>query len=211
MTTPQIIGLYGASRSGKDSVAEILVDDFGYEQRAQAAAIRAILLGLDPVISDNKGTYFTMQHLFQAHNENWDEVKAASSESVDYMIRLGQTCRDVLGLDVWLNTAFPPIGSDKKVVISDIRQPNEYEAVKARGGEVWKIVRPGVEKRGMDGLLDHLHFDAVLFNNGTLSDLRGMVQANIATNMNNKSVKGTGYGDTFSLEQKRILNDPHHA
>lgn len=194
MTTPQIIGLYGPSRAGKDSVAEILVDDFGYEQRAQAAAIRKILLGLDPVISDNKGTYFTMQHLFQAHNENWDEVKAASSESVDYMIRLGQTCRDVLGLDVWLNTAFPPIGSDKKVVISDIRQPNEYEAVKARGGEVWKIVRPGVEKRGMDGLLDHLHFDAVLFNNGTLSDLRGMVQANIATNMNNKSVKGTGYG-----------------
>lgn len=193
--TPQIIGLYGPSRAGKDSVAEILVDDFGYEQRAQAAAIRKILLGLDPVISDNNGVFRTMQHLFQAHNEDWDQVKAASSESVDYMIRLGQTCRDVLGIDVWLNTAFPPIGSDTKVVISDIRQPNEYDAVKARGGEVWKIIRPGVEKRGMDGLLDHLHFDAVLYNNGTLSDLRGMVQANIATNMRDKEVKGTGYGD----------------
>lgn len=194
--TPQIIGLYGPSRAGKDSVAEILVDDFGYEQRAQAEAIRKILLGLDPVISDNNGTYRTMQHLFQAHNENWDEVKAASSESVDYMIRLGQTCRDVLGIDVWLNTAFPPIGSNVKVVISDIRQPNEYEAVKARGGEVWKIIRPGVEKRAMDGLLDHLHFDAVLYNSGTLTDLRGMVQGTIATNMRDKEVKGTGYGNT---------------
>lgn len=207
MTTPQIIGLYGPSRAGKDETAAILVSDFGYEQRAQAAAIRKILLGLDPVISDNKGTFYTMQHLFQAHNENWDDVKAASSESVDYMIRLGQTCRDVLGIDVWLNTAFPPICKCPglittkctcvKVVISDIRQINEYEAVKARGGEVWKIIRPGVEKRGMDGLLDHLHFDVTLYNNGTLSDLRGMVQANIVTNMNNKAVKGTGYGEGY--------------
>ncbi len=129
-----------------------------------------------------------------AYDQNWDEVKARSSESVDYMIRLGQVCRDVLSKDVWLNTAFPPIGSETKVVISDIRQENEYDAVKARGGEVWKIIRPGVEKRAMDGLLDHLHFDVTLYNNGTLIDLRGMVQANIATNMRNKEIKGRGYG-----------------
>lgn len=195
--TPQIIGLYGPSRAGKDETASILVSDFGYEQRAQAAAIRKILLGLDPVISDNNGTYRTMQHLFEACDGNWDKVKAMSSESVDYMIRLGQTCRDVLGLDVWLNTAFPPIGSDVKVVISDIRQENEYQAVKDRGGEVWKIVRPGVEKRAMDGLLDHLHFDAVIYNRGSLLDLRSMVQGVIATNMRNAEVKGKGYGGGY--------------
>lgn len=196
MTTPNVIGLVGNSRAGKDEVAKILVADFGYEQRAQAAAIRKILLGLDPLLKDDHGNIYSMRELFEICNENWDVVKAASKESVDLMIRLGQTCRDVLGLDVWLNTAFPPIGSDVKVVISDIRQENEYDAVKARGGEVWKIIRPGVEKRAMDGLLDHLEFDAVLYNNGTLVDLRGMVQASIATNMRNKEVKGN-YGTRF--------------
>lgn len=189
MMTPQIIGLYGDSRAGKDATAAVLVADFGYEQRAQAAAIRRILLGLDPVIQGNNGTFYTMQHMFEACEEDWDKVKAFSSEATDYMIRLGQSARDNLGINVWLETAFPPIGSEKKVVISDIRQVNEYEAVKARGGEVWRITRPGTVRRGMDGLLDHLTFDAHLHNIGSLVDLRGMVQASIATNMDNKRKK----------------------
>jgi hypothetical protein len=192
--TPNIIGLYGPSRAGKDEVARILVQDFGYEKRAQADAIRKLLLGLNPLIKDNEGTVWRMEDLFKYCGYNWDNVKAESYEATEYMIRLGQSARNVLGLDVWLNTAFPHIGCDIKVVISDIRQANEYEAIKERGGEVWKIVRKGVEKRGMDGLLDHLHFDTIIHNNGTLIDLRGMVQSIIATNMRNTEVQGTGYG-----------------
>jgi len=59
--------------------------------------------------------------------------------------------------------------------VSDIRQLNEFEAVKARGGEVWKINRPGVELRGMDGLLDHLEFDEYIDNDGTLEQLEAQV------------------------------------
>src|SRR5689334_3763706 len=124
----RLIGLYGPSRAGKDETARILVDDFGFEQRAQAAAIRTILLGLNPIIKDDKGDTWNLKDLFHACGENWDNVKAMSRDSVDYMIRLGQTCRDTIGLDVWLNTAIPEIGSTKKVVISDVRQPNEYAA-----------------------------------------------------------------------------------
>lgn len=192
----KLLGLYGPSRAGKDECAKILVQDFGFEQRAQAAAIRKILLGLNPAIKDNGGVVWELQDLFDNCHGDWNAVKACSSESTDYMINLGQTCRDVLGIDVWMNTAFPPVGSDTKIVISDIRQPNEYEAVKARGGEVWKILRKGVEKRGMDGLLDHLEFDAIIHNNGTLVDLRGMVQGVIATNIRNSEIKGRGYGNT---------------
>lgn len=176
---PQIVGLYGESRAGKDETAAILIDAFEYEQRAQAAAIREILLGLNPLIVTNDGDIISMQKLFNQCGHNWDNVKAHSRESTDYMIRLGQTCRDVLGINVWLNTAFPPIESTVKVVISDIRQVNEYEAVKERGGEIWKITRPGTEKRDMDGLLDHLTFDAHIHNDGTLEDLRGFVVAQI--------------------------------
>lgn len=189
MGTPQIIGLYGDSRAGKDETAAVLVSDFGYEKRAQAAAIRRILLDLNPLILDDEENLHYMKDLFLRCGDNWDNVKAVSKDSTDYMIRLGQSARDNLGINVWLETAFPPLGSSKKVVISDIRQPNEYEAVKARGGEVWRITRPGTARRGMDGLLDHLPFDAHLHNIGSLVDLRGLVQASIATNMDNATKK----------------------
>lgn len=189
-----LIGLYGPSRAGKDETARILIEDFGFEQRAQAAAIRKILLGLNPIITDNDGESWYLQDLFKAYGSDWDEVKAVCRESVDYMIQLGQSCRDVIGLDVWLNTAIPPIGSTQKIVISDVRQPNEYAAIRERGGHVWKITRPGVEFRGMDGLLEDRHFDAVINNCGSLADLRGIIQATIATTLRNEEVRSTGYG-----------------
>src|SRR5689334_13716004 len=128
-----LIGLYGPSRAGKDETARILVKDFGYQQRAQAAAIREILLGLNPLINDSEGVTWNLVDLFKYCGYNWDEVKRESPDSVDYMIRLGQTCRDVIGLDVWLNTALPHEGCEEKIVISDVRQPNEYEAIRNRG------------------------------------------------------------------------------
>lgn len=197
-----LIGLYGPSRAGKDETAGFLVQDFGYEQRAQAAAIRTILLGLNAPVVDNEGRLWTMQTLFHEHGGDWDKIKAASSESVDQMIRLGQTCRDVIGVDVWLNTAIPAVGSTKKIVISDVRQPNEYAAIKARGGQVWKISRPGVEFRAMDGLLEGYDFDVTIDNRGSLVDLRGQVAASISSQISNSYVQKNDF-----LHPDRYHND----
>lgn len=190
----KLIGLYGPSRAGKDSVAAVLQKDFGFVQKAMAEAIREILLGLNPIIRDNDGEYWYMKDLYNAYDGDWDKIKAASKDSVDYMIRLGQTCRDVLGEEVWLNRVLPPGELKESICISDVRQPNEYYAIKDRGGQVWRITRPGTEKRGMDGLLDHLEFDAHIQNIGTLFDLRGIVQATIANDIQSRQVKGKGYG-----------------
>lgn len=192
----RLIGLYGDSRAGKDETARVLVKDFGFEQRAQAAAIREILLGLNPIIKDNGGVVWELLDLYDQFHGNWDLIKANCSESTDYMIRLGQTCRDIFGVDIWLNTALPTekeLSNGLKVVISDVRQPNEYEAIKSLDGQVWKVSRPGTNRRGMDGLLDGYEFDAVIENRGSLTDLRGSVQAVIATDMRNREVKGRGY------------------
>lgn len=171
----KLIGLYGPSRAGKDEVAKILTNNFSYEQRAQADAIRKILLGLNPLVVRNDGGIVHLQDLYFEYEGNWDLIKADSRDSVDAMIALGQTCRDVLGLDVWLSTALPELGYENPVVISDVRQPNEYEAIVNQGGEVWKISRPGVEFRAMDGLLEGKHFHALIDNNGTLKELEHKV------------------------------------
>lgn len=191
----KLIGLYGPSRAGKDSVAAVLQQDFGFTQKAMAEGIRDILLGLNPVIKDDDGESWWMKDLYNAYDGDWDQIKAVSKDSVDYMIRLGQTCRDVLGETVWLNRVLPPDSVLKEsICISDVRQENEYWAIKQRGGVVWKITRPGTEKRGMDGLLDHLTFDAHIVNVGSLMDLRGIVQATIQADFEQRRTRGKGYG-----------------
>lgn len=188
-----LVGLYGPSRCGKDSVASVLVEDFGFEQRAMAGRIREILLGLDPWLMDTDGVFHTLSGLYRASDGDWDLIKARAPEAVDLMIRLGQTCRDVLGEGVWLDSVMPA-DHEQKVCISDCRQPNEYEAIKDLGGRIWKITRPDVVHRGMDGLLDDLQFDAHIDNCGTLKDLRSLVQATVVADLNASAVRDTGHG-----------------
>lgn len=187
---PYLIGLYGYSRSGKDSVSTVLVDDFGYEQRPMASKIRELLLNLDPSLTMNNGSIVRMKSLFKQCDEDWDIVKANCSESVDWMINIGQGCRDVLGYGVWLDAVLPPHDSQDKIVISDVRQPNEYHAIKERGGSIWRVVRRGSEKRGMDGILDKYEFDATIYNSGTVEDLRGIVQSTISSLYEIERVRG---------------------
>lgn len=174
-----LIGLHGESRAGKDSVARILVEDFGFQQVALATRIRNILLDLNPWLRDNFGDLVQLRWLYEECDGDWDMIKAKSKDSVDFMIRLGQSARDNISEDVWIEAAlggvkygFPPEGN---IVISDIRQLNEVELIRAYDGELWKIERPGTEKRDMDGLLKGVTFEANIVNDGTLKDLRDTV------------------------------------
>lgn len=177
-----LIGLNGNSRAGKDSVAGILVRNYGFRQVALATKIREILLDLNPYIDDNPAhkPYF-LKELYENCDGDWDRIKSAGPGSVDWMIALGQSLRDRLGEDVWINAAFPKgMSGERRIVISDIRQPNEVTWVQENGGELWHIERPdGAQKRGMDGLLSGVHWDAHIVNDGTLADLEETVRQNI--------------------------------
>lgn len=172
-----IIGLHGESRAGKDSVASILVRNYWFRQKALATPIRNILLDLNPWLRDNFGDLVQLRWLYEECGGNWDKIKAKSSDSVEYMIRLGQSARDNIHEDVWIESAFPALGvDDDNIVVSDIRQPNEVEFIRGLGGELWLIERPGTEKRGMDGLLKDVKWDVRIDNTGTLEDLSNTVQ-----------------------------------
>lgn len=163
-----IVGLYADSRAGKDTTARIMQEEKGFEWRSFAAPLRQILLNLNP-------TFDGLVHLQElVRDYGWDGVKKHFPESVDMMIALGQSVRDLLHVDAWIwgviTDPLPP-----RMVISDVRQPNEYEAIINAGGEVWKIIRPGTTRRAMDGLLDHCDFAVTLYNNTTQDDFRSTV------------------------------------
>ena len=80
--------------------------------------------------------------------------------------------REVVGADVWVKAAKKHLNGPQCIVFSDMRFENEYDAVKAAGGECWKVIRPGMGTNGhkSDGRLEHLEFDRLLINDGTFGD-----------------------------------------
>lgn len=164
-----LLGLYGDSRCGKDTIAEIL-KEYGFEQRVMADPIREMLFRINPLLGYDHHGPIHLDFALKGFKGDWNFVKGAFPEVVDYMINLGQAARDIIAPDVWLAPVMRDLG--ERTVISDIRQPNEYDAVKYFGGEVWHITRPGTVPRGMDRLLNGYKFDAIIENNNTIYDLR---------------------------------------
>lgn len=169
-----LVGLYGASRAGKDSVASILVKNHEFEQRNLASLIRTVLLTINPAMINNfQGATEPYTYMNEAVSlYGWDGVKARWPWSVDAMIALGQGMRDI-DESIWLNACIKE--PFENLVIADVRQPNEAEFIYAQGGELWRIEREGTEKRGMDGILDDYEFSVEIKNDMDLDWLESLV------------------------------------
>jgi hypothetical protein len=110
----------------------------------------------------------------------------------EFLQKLGtEAMRDGLHTNVWVNALFADytpthylIGAfDTKLtdgdpiypnwIITDMRFPNEMEAVESRKGVTIKVVRPGtsVGTHPSETALDDAYFDHVISNNGTIQDL----------------------------------------
>ena len=63
------------------------------------------------------------------------------------------------------------------VVITDLRYPNEAERIKALGGVIWEVKRPGIESDGhaSEQPLPDALVDYVILNDGDIDNLRGRV------------------------------------
>jgi hypothetical protein len=63
---------------------------------------------------------------------------------------------------------------EDRVVISDVRFPNEAEAIKKLGGSVWRINRrnhSAANGHTSEHALDNYMFNHVIYNDGTVDDL----------------------------------------
>lgn len=92
--------------------------------------------------------------------------------------------RTHLGQDTWVRCWEAQASRHDLVITDDVRFRNEAQAVKARGGQMWKIVRPSATHDGLHvsegGLDDWDGFDVVIHNDGSLEDFRRKIDAAIA-------------------------------
>ena len=166
MNLPPIIGLNGYKQSGKDTTGGILRDLFGYQRVAFADELRAFIYRQD--LWTPYGT--KVNDLISEFG--WDEAKEGDSYIRGIQLFTGTEAGRALDPDLWVSAAFrhAPQGM---LVITDMRFPNEFDAVKARDGVTWRVERPGntAAPHISDTALDNHDFDAVIQNDGTVADL----------------------------------------
>lgn len=168
-----IIGLSGYARSGKDTVAEYLVEEHGFTRVAFADPMRNALYRLNPMISIHDMTHVPLASAVDGMG--WEEVKSASADLRGLLQRMGtEVGRDMFGDDFWVNQAWKEAEWHEDVVFSDVRYTNEANSIRNRGGVVWRISRPNVaaaNSHGSESALDGYFFNEDLDNSGSLDDL----------------------------------------
>lgn len=181
----RLIGLCGYARSGKNATGQILEDDYGFRQVSFAQALKNVAASLNPLLpgAGPERSSFTLAAAFR-HYGGWDTVKENVPAAREFLQNLGVACREQIDEDVWVDALFNRIeASDpatSRFVITDCRFPNEVAAVRRRGGQVWRIERPGtgpVNSHISESALplDPQFYDRYVLNDGSLADLRRRV------------------------------------
>jgi len=144
-----LIGLTGPGGSGKDVIASYLVKNQGFKRVAFADKLKELAYELNPEIPE---LYDDLQGVVD--NCGWDQGKELSPFNTlnserypvrEYLQTLGVSMRTVFGEDFWIDQVGYLVEghwleSNKNVVITDVRFPNELKYVqKTMAGEVWRV------------------------------------------------------------------------
>lgn len=170
LTPHSLIGLHGYARAGKDTAAQGLVER-GFARVAFADPLRRALYRINPWVGPGD-----LRSVVDV--EGWEKAKARP-EVRRLLQELGVSMREEADPDVWVNAAMrEAVRRDVPVVFSDTRFPNEARAIRANGGLVIRVDRPGTEPAlghySDNPLPTHL-IDATVANTSTPSALQAEV------------------------------------
>lgn len=133
---PRIIALVGNAGAGKSTVADFLIEKYGYHRVKFAGPLKNMLraIGLDD------------EEIEGSRKEEPCDLLCGKTPR-HAMVTLGtEWGRDMIGPEFWTGLweeeVCAHLNSGLNVVVDDCRFPNELEAVKRRRGEAWHIVRP---------------------------------------------------------------------
>lgn len=188
-----LIGISGKIGSGKDTVGAIIRDLYItnnndlYEIKKFATKtkiIASLLTGI-PVekFEDQEFKKTILGREWSKVNEfdGFSNVSFLKMMSVRELLqKIGtDAMRNNVHKDTWVNALFADYSKDQKWIITDVRFPNEYNAIKKRGGIIIRINRPGygtsmkelAEAHPSETALDGFDFDYIIENDDNLENL----------------------------------------
>ena len=180
-----IIGLCGLIGSGKNTVAEHLMEQHYYISVSFAETLKdaaACIFGWDRDMLE--GATPEDRAARELKDEWWSE-RLGFDVSPRYMLQyLGtEVMRNNLHPDIWALSAEKLIKENpwEQYVFTDVRFPNEAAMIRRIGGKVWHV-RRGELPEWFGQNPEHIHasetawnnetFDATIYNDGTIEDLK---------------------------------------
>lgn len=174
---PLLVGMSGYAQVGKDTAGGMMVEDADFKRLAFADVLKTVALDVAPMMAaPAHGDYGDLATI--VGDFGWEHAKRHYPDSRVFLQRLGVAIRQHVDPDAWVKAALRHVRPGGRYVITDVRFPNEAQAIKDAGGYIVRVTRPGVEAVNAhvsETALDGWDFDAFLVNNGTLADLRNRV------------------------------------
>jgi hypothetical protein len=178
-----VIGLTGYARAGKDTVADYLVRQYGFDKRRFADPIKDMLRRLDPIVGATSADgQVRVEDLYRRYG-NDEAIKASpyGEEMRGLWQRLGTDCVRTVDELFWVRVTIASLGNpDGRYVFADCRFPDEAAAVTGLGGQLWNIRRAAVgvpSAHISEAHAGRLGENLTLENGGTFADLFALVDA----------------------------------
>jgi len=173
----KIIGLGHYSRTGKDSLANYLIQDL----RSSGLVAKKIPFAwkLKQICHDLYAWDGLREPEFYdtPDGEKFRDIKLPTigKTPVEIWVAMGTPAvRNNVYMDTWINFVLKSDHQADVIVIPDVRFPNEIQAVRDAGGWLAKIVRPGYGPRDTvadRALVGYDGWDAVIGGSGKMSEL----------------------------------------
>ena len=175
-----IIGLTGQLQSGKDTVADHLVENYGFIKLGFADSLKEAVATLFDMSVEQVDRYKDDGvTCYWAGPKEWPLVSKTLGINMRAILqRMGtEVGRELFGSNFWVEMLERKLGANGNYVIKDVRFKNESEAVYLWGGEMWRVLRPGFEGDTHASEIEQqsLRVDMEISNEGTLEWLYNAV------------------------------------
>jgi hypothetical protein len=136
-----LIGITGLAGSGKSAVANVLTTEFGFTRVKFAGPLKNML-----------HTMFADMGFCEDDRERMLEGDLKETVIPELgvtprrlMVDLGTAWgRECIREDLWLRLWSAQADRFNRVVVDDVRFPNEVDIIRNRGGVIWRLERPGL-------------------------------------------------------------------
>lgn len=182
----ELFGIGGALRSGKDTVADYLVEKHGWIKLGMSEPLNNALLTMNPLVPVRKWGLFTEYIPYAELHSRVGYTKAKTNYEVRRLLQvLGtEVGRKMINENVWVDIAARRIrvhaALGQNVIMTGIRFPNEIKMIQDLEGANLYVTRPDLEVSAGSGhdsetSVTKALFDIEIENDGSLDDLYSQV------------------------------------
>lgn len=172
----RIIAICGAKRSGKDVLANHIIEKYGYTKLSFAEPLKQLVKQLFNFTDTQVGLIDGDNDEKDTIDERWgiSPRKALQFIGTEVLQHKIQELIPNIGRDYFANILLSKIEDDKTYVISDLRFIHEYEKIKHLDIDIIKVIRPSLAVNDEKHLSEvenlYIPYDKEIINDGTLED-----------------------------------------